>query len=431
MNVDIAPPFLPLFDESDPNYKRRNLVYWGGRGSGKTVHVAKGLLLRGLKSKILVLCVREFQNSISDSVIKTLEDEIEALGLAHFYTVQNNAILGKNGTEFMFKGVKNNVQSIKSMANLDYIWAEEAQTISEKSWEVLIPTLRKDGSQFIITFNPNQPTDPTYKRFVADAGEDTLALKVNYDDNPWFPNVLRAEMEKLRTKDFEAYQHIYEGQFDTRRTGHVYAKALMALRNNAGITKVPYDPSCQVFTAWDLGYGDSTAIWWLQYVGRELRWLECYENSGEQLGHYASIVKAKDYNYYKNGHFLPHDGAHGNIRGDSVSLQLDKLGISNTVLEREADINPGIELTRQTIHFSVFDKELTAPGVHALEAYHYEWDDVRMVFKDKPCHDWSSNYADAARYAARAAKMVSSGFGKTIAINYKPGYSARGAGAFS
>jgi len=430
VSAKVTEDYAHLFEESHPLYKIRNLVWYGGRGSGKSVSVAKGLLFRGRKDKITVLCAREFQNSISDSVIKTLADEIAIMGFGDFYEIQNNAIYGKNGTEFLFKGVKNNVQSIKSMANLDYIWCEEAQTISDKSWEVLIPTLRKDGSQFLITFNPNQPTDPTYKRFVATQSGDTHAIKVNWDRNPWFPDVLKKEMEKLRTKDPEAFDHIYQGNFDTRRTGAVYAKQLAAARSDpqgGRITKVPYDPSCEVFTAWDLGFGDSTAIWWLQFVGRELRWLECYENYGEQLDHYAKVIKDKSYNYIREGHFLPHDGAHGNIRGDSVSKQLESLGVANTVLTRETDINPGIETLRQTIAYSAFDADKCRDGLQALEQYGYEWDEDRQVFKNKPRHDHTSHYADAARYAAIAAAKVKAGLNTVQVKEYTPNYGHEGA----
>jgi len=243
-------------------------------------------------------------------------------------------------------------------------------------------------------------------RFIKNADQDTLVKKVSWRDNPFFPDVLEKERVKLQKTDVEAYQHIWEGEFDTRRSGAVFAKQLHAARQDGRITKVPYDPSCEVFTAWDLGFGDATAIWWLQFVGRELRWLEYYENNGEQLGFYAALIKSKTYNYMREGHFLPHDGGHGNIRGDSVTHQLTSLGVSNQVLQREQDINPGIELLRQTIAYSVFDDTKCADGLHALENYAYEWDEDRGIFKPKPLHNWASHGASAGRYAALAAAQI-------------------------
>lgn len=409
MKIQITEDFSALIDELDPNYKTRYLVFWGGRGSGKSTSVAKGLLVRGMRNKEFVLCAREYQNSISDSVIKTLADEIETMGLQDFYEVQANRIIGKNGTEFIFKGIRNNISSIKSIPNISLVWLEEAHSISNNSYEVLIPTIRANGSQIIITFNPVNPTDPTYQRFIATDRDDVFKKKVNYDRNPWLPETLKKEAETLQQKDPDGFDHVYLGNFDTRRSGAVYAKQLSKAREENRVCRVPYDPSTEVFTAWDLGFGDATAIWFLQFVGRELRWIDYYENSGEQLSHYTQIIKQKSYNYMKYGHFLPHDGGHGNIRGDSVSKQLFDMGLQNTVLTRETDINPGIELLRQTIAYSVFDSDKCVDGLHCLENYAYEWDEDRKVFKSKPKHDWTSHGADSARYAAIAASSVKTG----------------------
>lgn len=382
-------------------------VYYGGRGGGKSESVCRALLVIGLQSPIRVLCCREFQASIADSVHKLLSDIIRAHGLDSFYTITQTSIKGANGTEFIFKGLKHNANEIKSMAGIDYCFVEEAEKVSHNSWELLIPTIRKDGSSITIVFNPKNPTDPTYQRFVAKQYDDALVRKVSYRENPFFPTVLDKERKRLEQTDPEAYEHVWEGHFDTRRNGAVYAKQLAKAREDARITRVPYDPACQVFTAWDLGFGDATAIWWLQFVGRELRWLECYENAGEQLDHYVQIVKSKPYNYAT--HYLPHDGGHGNIRGDSVSKQLHSMGLQNVVLSRETDITPGIELLRQTISYSVFDAEGCRDGLHALEHYGYEWDEERQIFKSKPLHNWTAHYADAARYAARAAEQQKGG----------------------
>lgn len=388
-------------------------VYYGGRGGGKSESVCRALLVIGVQKPIRVLCCREFQASIADSVHKLLSDIIRDHKLEHLYTITQTSIRGPNGTEFIFKGLKHNANEIKSMAGIDYCFVEEAEKVSHNSWELLIPTIRKDGSSITIVFNPKNPTDPTYQRFVATQYEDALVRKVSWRDNMFFPAVLEKERLRLQEVDPEAFQHVWEGDFDTRRSGAVFAKQIAKAREEGRITKVPYDPACEVFTAWDLGFGDATSIWWLQFVGRELRWLEYYENSGEQLDFYARIVKAKPYNYMRHGHYLPHDGGHGNIRGDSVSKQLSDLGLTNTVLTRETDINPGIELVRQTIAYSVFDADKCKDGIHALENYGYEWDEERGIFKAKPRHDWTSHGADGARAAARAASMNKAGLVKT------------------
>jgi len=388
---------------------KRYKVMYGGRGGAKSHSIARVLLILGMENPLRIICAREIQKSISDSVHALLGDLIREHGLESFYAVQQQVIRGINGTEFKFRGLKHNTTDLKSLEGADIVWIEEAENVSNGSWEILIPTVRKNDSEIWVSFNPKNISDPTYQRFVAAADNDVIAAKVGWQDNPFFPDVLDKERRKLEKQDPEAYAHIWEGQPDTRRSGAVYAKQISKAREEGRITLVPYDPAGEVFTAWDLGFGDATAIWWLQFIGRELRWLEYYENSGEQLDHYAEIVKSKSYNYARNGHYLPHDGGHGNIRGDSVSKQLTELGLGNVVLTREADINPGIELVRQTIAYSVFDAQKCRDGIHALESYGYEWDEDRGIFKAKPRHDWSAHGADAARYAARAASSRKAG----------------------
>lgn len=398
---------------------KRYKATYGGRGGAKSHNKARVLLVKGMQQKLRILCAREIQKSIKDSVHKLLSDIIAEHRLEDFYTVTNDKIVGINGTEFIFRGLKHNTVEIKSLEGVDIAWVEEAENVSNASWELLIPTIRKPDSEIWVSFNVKNISDPTYQRFVAYQGDDITSVKVSWRDNPFFPDVLMKEMEKLRETDHEAYLHIWEGEPDTRRSGAVFAKQIAKARDDGRVTKVPYDPKSEVFTAWDLGFGDATAIWWLQFVGRELYWIDYYENTGEQLDHYAKVIKDKSYNYVRGGHFLPHDGGHGNIRGDSVSKQLRSLGVETQVLIRETDINPGIELMRQTIAFSCFDADKCKDGIHALEHYGYEWDEDMGRFKSKPRHDWSSHAASAARYAAIAAGKIKAGLGKPPAPSFK------------
>ena len=195
----------------------RYKVLLGGRGSLKSWSAARSLLVLGGLRKLCIMCAREFQNSIEDSVHKLLKEQIELLGLGHFYNVQKTAIYGANGTEFLFKGLRHNIEAIKSTEGIDICWVEEAERVSDDSWQVLIPTVRKPGSEIWVTFNPAQETDPTYQRFVVnpptniDGSPAAIVRKVSWRDNPWLPDVLRAEAEYLRRTDPEAYQHVWEG----------------------------------------------------------------------------------------------------------------------------------------------------------------------------------------------------------------------------
>jgi phage terminase large subunit len=169
-------------------------------------------LLRGKDRPEKILCARQFQNSIKDSVLSLLDEQVEKLGLRNFYDVQRDAIYGRNGTEFIFRGVHNNTNSVRSVNGATICWIEEAQALTEKSYEVLIPTIRAPGSQFFITYNTDLETDATYQRFNVNPPPNAYVRKVNFDENPFFPQVLRDEMEWCRSTDTDAYMHIWMGE---------------------------------------------------------------------------------------------------------------------------------------------------------------------------------------------------------------------------
>jgi phage terminase large subunit len=203
-----VPPAFKGLSAKGKRYK----VYYGGRGSGKSWACARVLLARGFERPIRILCAREIQKSISDSVHKLLSEQLEEMGLGGFYDITRDAIRGQNGTEFIFKGLRANPQEIKSMEGIDICWVEEAQAVSAESWDVLIPTIRKEGSEIWVTFNPLDEQDPTYQRFIVNPSADALIRKVNFDENPYFPEVLRKEMEWLKKRDYQAYLHVWEGE---------------------------------------------------------------------------------------------------------------------------------------------------------------------------------------------------------------------------
>lgn len=189
----------------------RYKTYFGGRGGAKSWCFARALLIQAAQSKLRILCAREYQNSIADSVHKLLSEQIFAMGLSPYYKIQQTSIKSYLGSEFIFKGLRRNVQEVKSTEGIDICWVEEAQSVSDDSWEVLIPTIRKPNSQVWISFNPGEEEDSTWQRFIVRKPPESVVQYVNYWDNPWFPDVLRQEMEYLKSVDYEAYQHVWEG----------------------------------------------------------------------------------------------------------------------------------------------------------------------------------------------------------------------------
>ena len=217
IDVDISEPFGELFKP------HRYKVYYGGRGSSKSWSIARAIAYLGCMRPLRVLCAREIQRSISDSVHKLLKEQIEEIGMSRYYEITRDVIRGTNGTEIIFKGLRSNAQEIKSTEGIDICWVEEAQAVSAESWDVLIPTIRKPNSEIWLTFNPLDESDPTFQRFVLNAPDDALVRKVNYDENPYFPEVLKREMEWLKARDYESYLHIWEGEVRKHSNAVIFA----------------------------------------------------------------------------------------------------------------------------------------------------------------------------------------------------------------
>lgn len=217
MSFELPEKLLFLLSE-----KKRYKVAYGGRGSGKSWTVARCLLLLSIKSKVRILCTRQLQTSIKDSVHKLLCDSIYDLGLDKFFIITRDSIRCINGSEFIFKGLQNNINEIKSIEGIDYCWIEEGQSVSAESWITLIPTIRKEGSEIWVTFNPDREEDATYQRFIKTPPPDSIVQLVNYNDNPWFPDVLRKEMEYDKEVDYGKYEHIWLGKTVIDTEAQVY-----------------------------------------------------------------------------------------------------------------------------------------------------------------------------------------------------------------
>jgi phage terminase large subunit len=181
-------------------------------------------LVDGLREPHRILCAREYQASIKDSVHRLLADRIDHWGLGGFYEVQRDTIIGKNGTTFIFRGVRHNVQSIKSMTGLTRVWVEEAQTVSEESWRILIPTVRDEGSEIWLSLNPGRKDDSTSQRFIESPPDDSVVIKINYDGNPYFPDTLDQERKRDQERlDPATYAHIWEGAYAENTAAQVFA----------------------------------------------------------------------------------------------------------------------------------------------------------------------------------------------------------------
>lgn len=384
-----------------------------------------------------MLCCRELQKSISESVHKVLSDQIEALGLSSFYEIQVSKIIGKNGTTFSFEGIKNNTNAIKSYEGIDYCWVEEANKVSKASWGILIPTIRKETplnwrdlgmekpdfqSEIWLTFNPELDTDYTYTRFVKDKnlkpvqhigsnGQPWVSMesataavvKMTWAENPWFPEVLRAEMEEEKLRDYDNYLNIWMGHTVQQLEGAVYRKELQKARESGRIGDVPWEREVPVDCFWDLGRANYTAIWFGQFVAMQFRVLSFFEGQGEDINFYLKELQQRSYIY--GTMYLPHDAKHKKLVYKHSIEKIVRDKYPDTKLVPKASLTDGINAARLFFHKCHFDEIECADGIAHLQRYRYKIKDGQ--WSDEPDHDnvGDCDAADAFRYMAQAASM--------------------------
>ena len=374
----------------------RYKVLYGGRGGAKSWGIARSLLIIAANKTTRVLCAREFQTSIKDSVHKLLCDQINALQLNEFYEITDRTIRGKNGSEFNFVGLKNNVANVKSYEGVDVCWVEEAQTVSKRSWDTLIPTIRKEQSEIWVSFNPELETDETYQRFVIHTPENAIIQKINWNDNPWFPDVLRMEKDTLKMRDLEAYNMVWEGICRQTVDGAVFAKEIQLADIQERIGKVPYDPIKPVHVVFDLGWADATALWFVQFVGMETRLIRYFETSQETIS--AILAKMQTFGYVFDTLWLPHDAENKTLAaaGRSIEEIVRSAGYKTRIIPR-TPIADSINAARTIFANCWFDRINCADGLQCLRHYRYEVDPDTKQFSRTPLHDQYSHGADAFR----------------------------------
>lgn len=397
MEKRVPSKFKPLYQHW--NADKLNYVFHGGRGGGKSWEIADFLLIEGARRKHRILCCREVQKSIKQSVHKLLSDRIEVLGLGSFYQILDTEIRGINGTEFSFAGLLNHtVESIKSFEGATITWIEEAQTVSAFSLKVLIPTvIRTEKPMIVMSLNPKLPSDAVYSQYVLTGRADTVVVQINYTDNKNCPEYMIKEAEQMMRDDYEQYEHIWLGKPKEIADGAIYKAEFEQIRKENRICKVPHDPNLPVYTSWDLGILDPTSIWFFQIYGKEVRAIDHYEANNEPLAHYARILdeKKQKYGYQYEKHFAPHDIAARDLSsGVSREQTMANLGYRMTKGAR-LGVEDRIEASRQFLKNCWFDAEKCKHGIRALQNYRREFNDKLEQFKATPVHDWASHSSDA------------------------------------
>lgn len=431
-------------------------ISYGGRGAGKTDGYAIALIILSLQKKLRILCLREIQNSIEESVKETIENYIHLYELEGLFDIKDKSITCiTTGSRFIFSGLRYKINSIKSLAKIDIAWVEEANNASKTSWDKLMPTIRGKhesdpngmggpfglGPEVWITFNPELDDDETYERYVVKQNQNApewietevskeqqtwfkqveekikysdivlssdeqakfdeierkryaFVVKVNYYDNKWFPPDLRREMELLKLNDATKYMEVWEGFTKQTLDGAIYSDELRKVLLDGRRGKVRYDPTKPVYTFWDLGHSDRTAIWFIQRVGLEYNIIDYYENRLKKLPHYLEHMKSLGYNY--GIVYQPHDADNETLAARSIANLTRAAGYKVIVVKRPVKKAVGINAVRTIFELCNFDEENTKDGWQCLSRYAYKVDEDTGNFSKEPDHDtpWSHG-ADA------------------------------------
>lgn len=403
-------PSLQLPEKLEPLLEpRRYKVLWGGRGSAKSWSIAATLVLEATKRPVRILCARETQKSIQESVHRLIKDTIDRLGVTDLFEVQETRILGRNGSDFAFAGIRQqSVANLKSFEGVDICWVEEAQVVTKRSWDVLIPTIRKPASEIWISFNPELDTDETYTRFVLDPPENAWVCKLNWHDNPWFGKEMDDERQLMERRDPIGYRTVWEGECRPAVEGAIYAQELDGLLRGGRFSQVSYDPLLKSHTIWDLGWNDQTVILVVQRAASELRIIGAHIR---RFSTYEQDIQAlKDWAAERPGlqwgtDWLPHDAkaatkAAGGKTGEKIVKALGR----TVEIVPDIGIEDGIKQVRTTFPRLWIDKGCQ-DWMNAIKRYH------RNVSADGtktgiPVHDDASHGADALRYLAVVADRL-------------------------
>lgn len=385
---------------------------FGGRGSGKTRSFAKMAAVRGYKfglagQKGIILCARQFMNSLSDSSLEEVKRAIEdEPWLAAWYEIGQNYIRSKCGSiEFAFAGLDRNIASVKSKGRILICWVDEAEPVTDEAWNILIPTLREEGAdwnaELWVTWNPKRKTAPVESRFRGSDNVLTKVVELNWIDNPKFP----AKLERQRLEDMEKrpdqYGHIWNGDYVSVVAGAYYAACITKAKQEGRIGRVPADPLMTLRAFVDIGgtgaKADAFTMWIAQFVGREIRVLDYYEVVGQPLEAHLNWMRGKGYTPERCQIWLPHDGStQDKVYDVSYESALKKAGYKVTVVPNQGKgaAKARVEAVRRLFGAMWINEATTQSGVDALGWYHEKIDTVRGVGLG-PEHDFSSHGADS------------------------------------
>jgi phage terminase large subunit len=371
---------------------------YGGRGSGKSQFFADLMVARAVAQPgFRALCCREVQKSLKESAKRLIEQKIIQQGVGKLFEVQESQIKTPGGGLVAFAGLQDHTsESIKSYEGFDVAWVEEAQTVSDRSLNLLRPTIRAPGSELWFSWNPRRREDAVDKMLRgSELPTNAIVVRANYDENRWFPAELEQERLDCLRQQPDQYAHIWEGDYVTVAAGAYYAADLAKARADSRIGFVAPDPLMTYRAFWDIGTRDATAIWIAQFVGSEIRVLDHYEASGQPLAAHLNWLRSRGYAAAQC--VLPHDGANENhVTAIRFEDHIKAAGFDTLVIKNQGKgaALKRVEASRRLFPSVRVNEETCRSGLEALGWYHERRDEHRGIGLG-PEHDWASHSADA------------------------------------
>ena len=407
VRVELPEKLLDVFDGPAD-------VRWscGGRGSGKTRSFAKMAALYGYKYGMagtsgIILCARQFMNSLADSSLEEVKRAIEDEPfLAAYYEIGEKYIKSRDGRiSFAFAGLDRNIASIKSKGRLLLCWVDEAEPVTDEAWSTLEPTLREEGedwrAELWVTWNPLRKTAAVEARYRFSNDANVKGCILNWRDNPKFPAVLERKRQRDQAERPGEYPHVWEGEYASAITGAYYAECLLKAKQDGRIGPVTDDPVLTLRAYVDIGgtgrNADSFALWVCQFVGLQIRVLDYYEAQGQPMATHVNWLRGNGYTPDRLQIWLPHDGNTGDkVFAVTPASALQEAGYAVTVIPNQGRgaAMKRVEATRRLFANIWFNESTTEPGRDALGWYHAKRDEQRGIDLG-PEHDWSSHASDA------------------------------------
>lgn len=378
---------------------------YGGRGGAKSHFFAEQAILKAFTQKTRIVCIREVQNSIKDSVKQLLVDKIAKFGLRGEFEVIDTEIRGPRGSLIIFKGMQSyNADNIKSLEAYDIAWVEEAQNLSQRSLDLLRPTIRKDGSELWFSWNPRYKTDPVDQFFRKNPPPDAVSVWINWRDNPWFPEVLKREMEHDFQIDPDKAEHVWNGAYGAGQ-GAILAKWVNKAEREGRIhTGVSFDyDGAPLEISGDLGFRD-TASWWFWQRRQNGFSLVGYDaDSGLDADDWVPRLQAKIGARKLGKIWLPHDARAKTFQSKYTSIErfAKAFGADKVAVVPQSKKADQISAAREIIDRCEFHKTECEAGLDGLTAWEFEYNDELGVFSREPLHNWASHPSDAFAYGCQ------------------------------